>query len=329
MTIRALELFCGIGGFAAAAAGTNLCVTGAIDQSPAAIEVYRRNFPGHDAWQLNLENVTVDELAVFGADFWWLSPPCQPYTVRGAGRDIEDPRALSFLRLTKILAGMPEEKLPRHLALENVEAFTRSEMRRRLIDLLSNRGFEIQECTLCPTELGVPMRRPRYYLMASRHSLDSPVVVVDAPLRPLGDYLDGGDGNCVPEELHIAGDVLARFGKGFRILDPNDSQAYTTCFTSGYGRSHMHAGSYLKCKGGVETICSGGNCTVAPFPRGVLLSRQNDPAEEVAPRGKQSLRCCCPESARGVSGNSKPQATTGKTIKFPLCRPDPLRGAAR
>jgi DNA (cytosine-5)-methyltransferase 1 len=252
MTIRALELFCGIGGFAAAAAGTNIRVVGAVDQSPAALEVYRLNFAGHDAWQLNLENVTADELAAFGADFWWLSPPCQPFTVRGAGRDIDDPRALSFLRLMNVLAGMTEKKLPRHLALENVEGFTRSEMRSRLIDLLSNRGFEIQECTLCPTELGVPMRRPRYYLMASRQSLDSPVVVVDAPLGSLGDYLDKGDGSSIPEELHIAGDVLARFGRGFRILDPNDSQAYTTCFTSGYGRSHMHAGSYLKCKGGVR-----------------------------------------------------------------------------
>jgi len=36
---RALELFCGIGGFAAAAAGTSIRVAGAIDQRPAALEV--------------------------------------------------------------------------------------------------------------------------------------------------------------------------------------------------------------------------------------------------------------------------------------------------
>jgi DNA (cytosine-5)-methyltransferase 1 len=268
MTIRALELFCGIGGFAAAAAGTNIRVVGAVDQSPAALDVYRLNFPGHNAWQLNLENVTVDEMAVFGADFWWLSPPCQPYTVRGAGRDIEDPRALSFLRLLKVIAGMPEEKLPTHLALENVEGFTRSEMRKRLVDLLSRRGFQIQECMLCPTELGVPMRRPRYYLMASRGRLDPPVVVVDAQRRPLGDYLDEGNGYGIPEELHVAGDVLARFGKGFRILDPKDPQAYTTCFTSGYGRSLIHAGSYLRCAGGVRRFAPEEIARLLHFPEG-------------------------------------------------------------
>lgn len=266
--IRALELFCGIGGFAAASAGTNIRVAGAVDQSPAALEVYRLNFPGHDVWQLNLENVTADELLVFGADFWWLSPPCQPYTVRGAGRDFKDPRALSFRRILDVMARMKENRLPSHFALENVEGFTRSEMRRRLVDLLSNRGYAIQECILCPTELGVPMRRPRYYLMASRVRLSPPVVIVDMPLRPLGDYLDGGDGSGVPDELHVGGDVLAKFGKGFRILDPNDPQAYTTCFTSGYGRSMMHAGSYLQCAGGVRRFAPEEIARLLHFPEG-------------------------------------------------------------
>jgi len=265
MVIRALELFCGIGGFAAAAAGTNVRVAGAIDQSPAALEVYRLNFPGHDAWQLNLENVTLEELQSVEADFWWLSPPCQPYTVRGAGRDAADPRALSFRRILDLLARMHEDDLPSHIALENVEGFARSEMRERLVNLLSGRGYAIQECILCPTELGVPMRRPRYYCMASRGRLEPPTLVVDMPLRPLGDYLDGTgpDG-----ELLLAGDVVERFGKGFRILDPKDPQAYTTCFTSGYGRSLMRAGSYLRCAGGVRRFAPEEIARLLHFPEG-------------------------------------------------------------
>jgi DNA (cytosine-5)-methyltransferase 1 len=268
MTIRALELFCGIGGFAAATAGTNIRVAGAVDQSPAALDVYRMNFPGHDAWQLNLENVTAEELQVFGADFWWLSPPCQPYTVRGAGRDIEDPRAVSFRRILDVMARIPEANLPQQMALENVEGFARSGMRKRLVDLLASRGFKLQECILCPTELGVPMRRPRYYLMASRLRLSPPVVIVDMPLRPLGDYLDGGDGSGIPDELQVGRDVLAKFGKGFRILDPKDPQAYTTCFTSGYGRSLMCAGSYLRCRGGVRRFSPEEIARLLHFPDG-------------------------------------------------------------
>ncbi len=265
--IRALELFCGIGGFAAAASGTNIRVAGAVDQSPAALDVYRLNFPGHDAVQMNLENVTADDLEIFGADFWWLSPPCQPYTVRGAGRDAADPRALSFRRILGVMARMSEDRLPSHLALENVEGFGRSEMRRRLIDLLSKREFRIQECMLCPTELGVPMRRPRYYLMASRMELRAPVLFVDARLQPLDGFLDGADQE-IPGHLLVAGDVVEKFGKGFRILDPKDPQAYTTCFTAGYGRSLMHAGSYLQCDSGVRRFAPEEIARLLYFPEG-------------------------------------------------------------
>jgi DNA (cytosine-5)-methyltransferase 1 len=280
MTIRALELFCGIGGFAAASAETNLRVAGAVDQSPAALDVYRLNFPGHDTWQLNLENVTAEELQIFGADFWWLSPPCQPYTVRGAGRDIEDPRALSFRRILDVMVRIPEAALPRHMALENVEGFARSAMRRRLIGFLSSRGFQFQECILCPTELGVPMRRPRYYLMASRASLIPPVVIVGMPLRSLSDYLDGGEDNTIPDELHVGEDILAKFGRGFRILDRNDPQAYTTCFTSGYGRSLMHAGSYLRCTGGVRRFAPEEIARLLHFPEGFRFPDRMTPRKK-------------------------------------------------
>jgi DNA (cytosine-5)-methyltransferase 1 len=267
MMIRALELYCGIGGFAAAATGTNLCIVGAVDQSPSALEVYRLNFPGHNAIEANLENITVGELAAFEADFWWLSPPCQPYTVRGRGRDVEDPRALSFLRLLDVLSRMPEEKLPSQMALENVEGFARSEMHRRLVDLLSNRGFQFLERILCPMELGVPMRRPRYYFMASRRQITTPFLI-DRPPRPLGDYLDRGNEQNVCEGLRVDESVLAKFRKGLRILDADEPGSYTTCFTSGYGRSLMHSGSYLRCGNGVRRFSPGEILRLLHFPDG-------------------------------------------------------------
>src|SRR5512138_3339383 len=104
-SLTALELFCGIGGFAAAAQALNIQVVGALDQSPAALAVYRLNFPGHAARQTDLEKITAQELAAFRADLWWLSPPCQPYSIRGRQKDLADPRAQS---LARILAVFPE-----------------------------------------------------------------------------------------------------------------------------------------------------------------------------------------------------------------------------
>ena len=46
------------------------------------------------------------------------------------------------------------------------------------------------------------------------------------------------------------GVLVARFAGGFRILDPADPAAYTTCFTSGYGT----ASTPSKCSYPTQTI---------------------------------------------------------------------------
>ena len=244
-TIRALELFCGIGGFAAAVAGWNVQVVGALDQSAEALAVYRENFPSHPAKQVDLERISAWELTAAGADLWWLSPPCQPYCERGVRRDLDDHRARSLVRIMELLARIPDERLPRHLALENVAGFVGSHAHRRLTELLTTRGYGVVERQLCPTELGVPSRRPRYYLAASRGPLLAPD---PSPLQPapLAEYLDPPAAETAPAELLLADDVLERFGKGLRILEPADPAAYTTCFTSGYGKSISNAGAYLR-----------------------------------------------------------------------------------
>jgi site-specific DNA-cytosine methylase len=268
MTIRVLELYCGIGGFAAAAAGTNLRVTGALDQSPSALAVYRNNFPEQVARQVNLETVTSRELESFRAAFWWMSPPCQPYTVRGVRRDLNDARAISFIRLMEIVAAMPEELLPCHLALENVAGFGESEARRRLIEILACRGYRFQETFLCPMDLGIPMRRPRYYLAASRRRLLPFRHAVPGKMRPLSRYLDGVYDGKVPEDLKVPKELLESFGPGLRILDASDPAAYTTCFTSGYGRSIMHSGSYLGVKEDVRRFSPAEILRLLGFPKG-------------------------------------------------------------
>lgn len=268
VTLRALELFCGIGGFAAAVRGTNVRVVGAFDQDQGALDTYRLNFPDHGARRVDLERVSAWELTAGGIDFLWLSPPCQPYCERGAHRDLDDPRARSLLRLLELISRIPEELLPRHLALENVVGFNGSQAHGRLVDLLAGRGFHLQERLLCPTELGVPSRRPRYYLAASREALRPLSPPKPRPSRPLADYLDPLPGEQAADELRVPPETLARFGKGFRILDPTDPSAYTTCFTSGYGRSLMAAGAYLRRDGGVRRFSPGEIARLLHFPDG-------------------------------------------------------------
>lgn len=266
--IRALELFCGIGGFAAAAADCNIRIVGAIDQSPLALESYRLNFPDHPCRKADLERIGSWELTAAAADLWWLSPPCQPYCERGARRDIDDPRSKSLLHILELLERMPGDRLPSHLALENVEGFTRSQARDMLLQTLQHRGFHLRERMICPTALGVPSRRPRYYLAASRSVLTGTEPQPSATMRTLSHYLETDAAHDPPSSLQLPADVVARFGKGLRILDPADPLACTTCFTSGYGRSIVNAGSYLACGTGVRYFMPEEIVRLLHFPPG-------------------------------------------------------------
>jgi DNA (cytosine-5)-methyltransferase 1 len=68
--MKALELFCGIGGFAAAVLGSGVQIVGVLDHDPTAIATHRLNFPEQGALKKDLERITAVELAAYGADLW-------------------------------------------------------------------------------------------------------------------------------------------------------------------------------------------------------------------------------------------------------------------
>lgn len=279
--MRILELFCGIGGLAAAVSGTCGRVACAMDHDPAVLATYRCNHPEHQAVRVDLSRVSAWELAAQGADLWWLSPPCQPYTVRGNRLDLDDHRAASLLRILEVLEGLPLGKLPASLALENVPGFLDSQARERLLAVLSHRGYDLRELLLCPTTLGVPMRRERYYLAASLTPLRPlPPLPEPLPAKSLSDYLDRSLCDHAPAELLVPGEALDRFGPGLRILDPDDPAACATCFAASYGKTLMHSGAYLRCRQGVRHFAPAevarllGLPNRFSFPPGLPLRRQ-------------------------------------------------------
>lgn len=233
--LRVLELFCGIGGCAAALAG-RARVTAAVDVSRVALGVYARNFPGHPLAPRTLESITAADLRRWRADLWWLSPPCQPFTRRGHGRDDDDPRSRGLLALIPLLAA----ERPPFVALENVPGFAGSRTRARLAAALDGAGYRTWEDELCPSVLGVPNRRRRYFMVASREGDPAPPAPPPAPSR-LADHLDP-----VPEPgLEVDPELLGRYRGALDLVAADDPGAVTACFTAAYGRSPVRSGSYL------------------------------------------------------------------------------------
>ncbi|HWI40997.1 MAG TPA: DNA cytosine methyltransferase, partial [Verrucomicrobiae bacterium] len=198
---------------------------------------------------------------------WWLSPPCQPYCLRGNRLDLDDPRGASLKRLMGALAEMRDGDLPTRIALENVEGFGDSAARELVLQVLRSRGYHLAELLLCPTSLGVPSRRPRYYLAASRVAAPLQDPPPAREVRPLAAYLDEPDDHQLPPLL-LPPEVLESYGSGLRIVDPSAPAAYTTCFTSGYGKSVMHAGSYIRCRQGIRRFSPGELARLLHLPEG-------------------------------------------------------------
>ena len=246
---RLLELYCGIGGCAAAVEGL-ATVSAALDVNTVALGVYRHNF-SHPASACALESLRADDPRLQDADVWWMSPPCQPYTRRGHRRDLDDPRSKSFLHVLDLV----DELRPPALALENVPEMRGSQGHARLREVLDRAGYEVAELLLCPTELAVPNRRRRFYLVASRRGLTGwagsngssaavaagPDSKSTSPWPPLATFLDADD----PAELHVAPELIARYEHAVDVVEADDPNAVAATFTSAYGRSPVRAGSYL------------------------------------------------------------------------------------
>ena len=234
MPVKGFDFFSGIGGFSFAFKEYGEIV-GACDQSQPASAVYKLN---HDLEPLvkELSAFKANELASYGADFWLFSPPCQPFTVKGKRRDVFDRRTEGFLNVLALI----EDCRPDGFLFENVEGFEGSVAHEMLLELVSLMEYNFLEKTMCPTELGIPNKRLRYFLLAHKGRLFEKIEYARFPEK-LGDFLDEEE----DESLFLEREIIEKYKKAIHIVRPN---GIASCFTSSYGRQIVKSGSYLRSK---------------------------------------------------------------------------------
>ncbi|MCO6456256.1 MAG: DNA cytosine methyltransferase [Pirellulaceae bacterium] len=301
--VRVLELFCGIGGCAAALPARSEVVS-AVDIHRRALEVYRLNFP-HPTAVRTIESLRDEDFRRWRADFWWLSPPCQPYTRRGRQRDLEDPRAASL----RMLIGQIQRQRPRHLALENVPEFRSSQAHRELRQGLQQCGYRVLETQLCATQFGLPARRRRFYLVAS---LDG-MLELRAPActrLPLSDCLDAEPS----PELAVPDELWDKYQAALDVVDSRDATACCACFTSAYGRSPVRSGSYLRTNEGLRRFSPREILRMLGFPAGYRLP-EAIATQQAWPLVGNSL---CVPAVRHVLG-AIPELAETEAPKLPPC----------
>jgi len=239
VTLRALELFSGVGGWRYAL-GSQGGIAAAYDISPAANDTYALNH-GERPHARELATLPLERLAAHGADTWLMSPPCQPFCRMGNRQGLADLRSRAFLRLMDIFEAAP----PENFALENVEGFLGSDAHDLLIAKLQRHGFHRQEHQLCPTQFGIPNLRPRVFILASRRPLPRRMPPGTTP-GTVAPFLD------LEEEplLYIDPGILARHKPGLDLARAQDHR--TACFIGGYGQRYVGSGSFLVTERGIR-----------------------------------------------------------------------------
>ena len=236
MKPRLLELFAGVGGVACAWPEAE--IVAAVDINDRAKEIYQANF-SHPFWSREIASVSPGELAGLQADIWWMSPPCQPFTRRGARRDLEDTRTQAFAHLVSAI----REVQPESIALENVIGFEGSAAFDLLMNCLQRVGYRTATLQLCPSQLGWPNRRPRFYVLASLGELTEWLPLPRYVLR-LSEFVSldaNGD-----EDLFLDHQTTADYWDALDRVQIDHPAARTACVTSGYGTSLLRSGSYLQ-----------------------------------------------------------------------------------
>lgn len=166
---RFIDLFCGIGGFRIAFEEVcneyslqPECVFSS-DIDPYCRINYEANFnesPHGDITEIN-------EKEIPGHDILFAGFPCQPFSIIGSMKGMDDTRGTLFFDIARIL----KEKKPEAFVLENVKQLTSHHKGKTfevILQSLANIGYHVHYRILNALDYGLPQKRERIFIVGFR-----------------------------------------------------------------------------------------------------------------------------------------------------------------
>lgn len=183
-----ISLFCGCGGFDLGFIQAGFECIAAFDIDPLAVDVHNKNLTSkvivHDL------SIGCDTYGPFNnVDVIIAGPPCQGFSTAGK-RNIDDPRNHLL-----VAAGIRAIKLkPKVFIAENVRGVVSGAHKkywRSLEELLKEAGYDVVECLIDVSKLGLPQSRKRMVMIAWNTRSNFSIPLCAETPRSLKDVISG------------------------------------------------------------------------------------------------------------------------------------------
>ncbi|WP_242883997.1 DNA cytosine methyltransferase [Actinomadura litoris] len=173
--LRAVSLFAGIGSFDLAARSAGICVTSAVEIDAACRGVLAHHWPELELFE-DVREVTADDLGA--ADIVLAGWPCQDVSKAGRRAGLVGERTGLYSEVVRLVG----ELLPSWIVLENVPGLLTSgggNDMYQVVAPLAARGYSVAWRVADAACFGLPQRRPRLWVVASRGGVGAEQVLPD------------------------------------------------------------------------------------------------------------------------------------------------------
>lgn len=202
--LKFIDLFCGIGGFRVAfeeACNENdikpECVFSS-DIDKFCQVSYEENFGEKPFGDIT----KVDEKEIPDHDILFAGFPCQPFSIIGQMKGLNDTRGTLFFDIARII----KEKRPKAFILENVKQLVghdKGNTLKVILKTLKELNYHVQYSVLNALDYGLPQKRERIVIVGHREPIMFTFPEPIRPFKPLTDILESD-----VDQKHLASDYI-------------------------------------------------------------------------------------------------------------------------
>jgi DNA (cytosine-5)-methyltransferase 1 len=227
-----IDLFAGIGGFRIPLEELGGICLGYSEINKEAIKVYQKNFiKSSDSDEAFFGDITTIGKLPFDLDVIVGGVPCQPWSIAGKLKGLDDPRGKLWLDVFRVV----QLNQPKAFIFENVRGLTEPRNQDSLnyiINNLTKAGYIVKYQVLNSYDFGLPQDRDRIFIVGIRNDLEKCWgFTFPKPLEhniKLHDIISGISKKnfikkqFIPEVLYESGKIPASRGRFQKIDELND-----------------------------------------------------------------------------------------------------------